>query len=166
MPFESEFCVSVDADILSALAASTGEDGEGASDVLEQLVKNYVAQRTPVGVKREKRDYLRFIADIPTVIEIELGEHEIHYRSGRIMDISMGGVRLALHGHERIDEHLIRDAVRMELFFKFPEHESPHIFVCEARSFQRYEGFLNIGAMIVDADFTARQDLHKFCSKN
>lgn len=166
MPFNTEYCISVDADMLSALAASANKDGEEVSAVLEHLVKNYVGRRTPMGVKREKREYLRSIADIPVVIEVELGEHEIHYRSGRITDISMGGLRLNMSEHERMDEFIVRDALRMELFFKFPECEAPHTFVCEARSFHQYEGFVSVGVMIVDADFTARQDLHKYCSFN
>lgn len=156
-------CFQTSARNYEILRETAEEQGLDLESLTEKIVSDYIDKLHPeIKNKEERREFLRNRADFPVVVQIHFDQRETHYRTGTILDISMGGVRISLPKHERLDVDLVQNVSGMEILFRMPEENHTVSFKCEPRRVQAKDQEVHLGAIFTETDLRSQQVLHKY----
>jgi len=160
MKKDREICFQTTAEVQKRLAAIAESRGHTMSTLLEYIVTGYLDK---VGSEEsDKRQFPRMGTSIPVVVQIQFDSNETHYRTGEIMDISMGGVRISLPKHDMINYELIMNSSNLEILFKLPSSQHTITFKCAPKRMHDQQENLHVGASFVESDIFSQQALHKY----
>jgi hypothetical protein len=159
---DKEICFTTSAEVKDQIEELARLKGQDTDALLEYIVVCYLDKYKGRFNGKEKRSFPRCDTSIPVVVQIQFDNNETHYRTGEIMDISMGGVRISLPKHDMINYELIMNASSLEILFKLPEISQTITFKCEPRRMSDNQEALHLGASFLDADIYSQQALHKF----
>lgn len=160
MKKDREICFQTTAAVQRKLEALADSKGHTISSLLEYIVVGYLDKTG--SQQDDKRQFPRLDAAIPVVVQIQFDSNETHYRTGEIMDISMGGVRISLPKHDMINYELIMNSSNLEILFKLPNSEHTITFKCAPKRLLDEQEMLHVGASFVDSDIFSQQALHKY----
>lgn len=160
MKKDREICFQTTAEIQDKLERIAESKGRTLCSLLEYIVEGYLNKAA--SDKSDKRQFPRLEAAIPVVVQIQFDSNETHYRTGEIVDISMGGVRISLPKHDMINYELVMNSTNLEILFKLPDSQHTITFKCEPKRMFDEQENLFMGASFVDSDIYSQQALHKY----
>jgi hypothetical protein len=74
----------------------------------------------------------------------------------------MGGVRISLPKHERLDVEVFERCQNVEILFRLPGEEFTITFGCKPSRVHSLEDDIEMGAVFTEADLRSQQILHKY----
>lgn len=160
MKKDREICFQTTAEIQEKLENIAESKGRSLDSLLEYIVQGYLSKSSSEA--NDKRQFPRLEASIPVVVQIQFDSNETHYRTGEIIDISMGGVRISLPKHEMINYEMVLNSTNVEILFKLPESQHTITFKCAPKRMQDEQDSLQMGATFVESDLFSQQALHKY----
>lgn len=160
MKRDREICFQTTSEVEKKLEKIAKIKSQSISSLLEYIVMSYLSKN--YGEDKEKRQFPRMEVSIPVVVQIQFNSHETHYRTGEIMDISMGGVRISLPKHDMINYELIMSSSNLEILFKLPDTQHTITFKCSPKRMSDDQESLQLGANFVNCDMYSQQALHRY----
>lgn len=158
-----EICFQTSPNVREKLEELAGNKGLEVSTLIQNIVMDFFGRkRCEADSGSEKREFPRHTTAIPVVVQIHFGQNETHYRTGTILDISMGGVRITLPKHENLNSDIIMDSNHLEILFRLPRAGRASTFRCEPKRTSTFDENIELGAKFTDADLMSQQLVHKY----
>ena len=108
---------------------------------------------------KDKREFYRKDAAMPAIVQIDFGPRETHYRTGTILDISAGGVRISLPGHIRLGKR----SSGLGILVTLPGDSCQVALECKPCRINSANGDIQIGARFAaGADFRGRRSVQRY----
>ncbi len=151
MTKDSHICFRTSKALHEAISQVAKEDRRSLSSTIEIALTTYLKEKKALqDVGNEKRQYPRKHLSVPAVIDQrESGQMAI----GTIKDISLGGVRVFIPKDFKHQILIDSQGSRFEIVFNLPAENKPIRLSYESKRVVDNEDSVNVGAIIVDADF-------------
>jgi hypothetical protein len=160
MSKDREICFQTTAETQMKLESIAEQKGQSLSSLIEFIVSGYLKKAK--SDQSDKRQFPRLDASIPVVVQIQFDSNETHYRTGEIVNISMGGVSISLPKHDMINYELVMNSTNLEILFKLPDTQHTITFKCAPKRMSDEQESLNMGVCFVESDLFSQQALHRY----
>jgi hypothetical protein len=157
-----EICFRVHPEMHEKLQAMADVEGVSLPDLMKDVATSFIEHRIRKLAQSEKREFTRNQTNLPVVMQLRLDPGESFYRTGTILDISMGGVRISLPTHEHLDAGIFDRCQSIEILFRLPEEDFTVTFRCKPSRITAQNDDIELGAMFTEADLRSQQVLHKY----
>jgi len=157
-----QICFQVDPETYRQLEALAGRQGVSMPDLVKELADAFIRRKAHEQDQSEQREFNRNHTSLPVVVQLVFEPGESFYRTGTILDISMGGVRIRMPSHEHSDKSFFDRCQSVEILFRLPGEDYTVTFRCKPARIQSRQEEIELGAEFTDADLRSQQVLHKY----
>lgn len=134
------------------------------SSLLEKIIVEFIERKNGAkGVEQDQRKYERKTFQVPAVVQTGSSlNNKGYYKTGKIKDISLGGLLLYVPKTEQIENILRGKSSYIEVLFHLPDEARPVSFECKVCRINDRNGDLEIGAEFSNVDFPSYQALQEY----
>lgn len=157
-----EICFRVNPEKYEQLQALADVEGVSLPELVRNMATAFIEHRVRELGQSEKREFTRNQTNLPVVMQLRLDPGESFYRTGTILDISMGGVRMSLPSQEHLDVSVFNRCQSIEILFRLPGEEYTVTFRCKPSRINAQDQDIELGAMFTEGDMRSQQVLHKY----
>ncbi len=119
-------------DQVEGLAEIAAKRGVSMALLVGDIVDEYLeTERFKTESAQEKRQHIRKPVTLPAVLQAALSGNEIHSRTGTVVDISLGGLKISFSSKDQRHVDLLQKAPSFEIIFKLPDMEEIFSFKCK-----------------------------------
>jgi hypothetical protein len=155
-------CFRTNENLRKTLEKVAKADKLSLSTVIESFIARSLEERKEQkAIEKEKRRYVRKQIAAPVFIS-ESGSETKDYRTGIIIDISLGGLRISVPKDHTFDIHIDEKTADFDTFFALPNEMRPVNVKCKPQNVFHANGDTQIGASFVDADFNSYQTIRDY----
>jgi hypothetical protein len=156
-------CFRTSTQIRGSLEKIAEEERKTVSSVIETILYNALKEKKALpAIGKEKRKHARKKLAIPALIN-EIGAETKEFSQGTILDISLGGVRIAIPRGAKCEISTDNETYELNIVFALPYESRPVNVKCRPqRIADAAEGNLQVGASFVDSDFQSYQTLQRY----
>jgi hypothetical protein len=157
-----EVCFTTTSKTLEMLNKAANQSGESLSLFLTTILAEYLDEKPAVLRGDDRRDFLRKGVDLPAVVQMYINSNMSYYRTGTILDLSLGGARITFPRNQELDAKFDGRLSEMEIMFRLPEEHGTVSFQCECRRAFEDDGSMNLGICFADGDLQSHHALYKY----
>lgn len=155
-------CFRTSKEIRTALENIAQKNKRSMSSVIEDIISCCLQENKDLqSFEKEKRRFMRKEVSIPVVVR-DPNTDARALQAGRIMDISLGGIRISLpndfDGEIAVNSH----DNELEAIFTLPNEKRPISIKCKPHRFVSAGVENQIGASFVDSDFSSYKTLQSY----
>lgn len=151
-------CFRTNENLRKTLEKVAKTDKLSLSTVIESFIARSLEERKEQkAIEKEKRRYARKQVAAPAFISAS-GSETKDYKTGVIIDISLGGLRISVPKDHAFDER----TSDFDTLFALPNERRPVNVKCKPQSVFHANGDTQIGASFVDADFNSYQTIRDY----
>lgn len=155
-------CFRTNENLRKALEKVAKADKLSLSTVIESFIARSLEERKEQkAIEKEKRRYTRKQIAAPVFIS-ESGSETKDYRTGIIIDISLGGLRISVPKDHTSEIHIDEKTSDFDTFFALPNEMRPVNVKCKPQNVFHANDDIQIGASFVDADFNSYQVIRDY----
>jgi c-di-GMP-binding flagellar brake protein YcgR len=158
----STICFRTSNEIRKALESISVSERKSLSSIIETILFQHLKDRkTLQAVGSERRRYTRKKVSLPALIREASTEYR-EYQAGTIIDISLGGLKIAVPKGTTIEITTDEQTKAIEVAFALPDATHLLRMKCQPRRANDAITDFQIGASIEDADFNSYKVLQQY----
>ena len=154
----------IDIDTLQSLHLMAERNIMDVGILINQILKNFLHENitTDLGIS-EKRRFKRKKTIIPALLYKKAhNSKKGRYITTTVLDISIGGTKLAIPLESDSRVELINDNSEFEIVLHFSDNDAVSRFKCQPRHSARDDKIQNIGAAFLQCDEYSHEELSKY----
>lgn len=149
MEKDTSVTIRINSSLRSSLAAFAKDDGTSLSALIESTLLKYAEERRS-RPREEKRRHARRPVTIPALVAVP-GTQELY--SGMILDISHGGLRIALPKGCKVETQENEAEMHLDVHFPLPGEKLLMKVRCRAQRIEEADETMDIGVEFSDCKF-------------
>lgn len=157
-----EICFTTTSKTLEMLNQAAVQSGESLSMFLTTILAEYLGEKPAGTHPDDRRSFCRKDVGLPAVVQMYVNRNMSYYRTGTIMDLSLGGACIRFPYNEELDAKFDGGISELEIMFRLPEELGTVSFQCECRRAFEHEGNVNLGISFADGDLQSHHALYKY----
>jgi hypothetical protein len=155
-------CFRTNSDIRNSLEKIAEEERQSLSSVIETILFNNLRERKALqSIEQERRKFTRKKVALPAFVG-ESSTDARGYQTGTIMDISLGGIRVAVPKGTVLEFQHDTDEEEFHVIFTLPGQKRPISMKCKPCCVQDADEDRHVGASFVDSDFKSYRSLQQY----
>ena len=153
--------VEIDTKKYAVLQEISRKTGKGVPELLDEIILYYLSNAVRELSQDNRRQYQRKDVELPAVLQIPLNNNEIQFRRARVVNLSVGGVKVVFSDNSRQLYDRITNSETIELIFTLPDLNSAMTVVCKPLH-ATIGDHIELGAQFVTTSDFQRQKISNY----